>query len=353
MTFENSMGSKLLCLMALVVLGSLASCKKEGKDKPIPDISMVPEQLQLLRADVILQNQDLESFRSDWESLYRQHPMFSVFYRDQLLQLPPDAEDSIESMFEIYANAKIMRELADDIDSVHASPVSWEEELAEAFRFHKYYFPEDPLPPVYTFSGTFGSPIEFTPHFAAIALTMFMGRDFAPYKSFPSEQLPHYLLHRLEPERLPIEMMSVIARDKWYMANPTAKVLDLMIQEGKYLYYLESVLPRKADSLIIGFTSNQMDWVEFNQEDAWALMVTEELLFSGRAADISRMLGEGPHTKGMSVESPARVAVWIGWQIVRAYMERNPKLDMEQMFAITDGQYILEESRWKPRKKVD
>jgi hypothetical protein len=77
--------------------------------------------------------------------------------------------------------------------------------------------------------------------------------------------------------------------------------------------------------------------------------VGEELLFSTRTQDIARIVGEGPHTKGMSLESPARVGVWLGWQIVRAYLERYPDTTLDELFALQDGRQVLEQSRWKAK----
>jgi hypothetical protein len=185
----------------------------------------------------------------------------------------------------------------------------------------------------------------------AVALTMFLGRDFSGYKGFSSENLPRYLFHRLEPEQIPLRVMDVVARVRWEpnLADNTA--LSVMLYEGKLLAYLDRVFPRTPDSLKIGYTAAQIAWAETNQAPAWDMLVSEELLFSRRGGDVNRLTGEGPSTKGMSPESPARMGTWIGWQIVRAYLDRNPQTSLDELFAMQDPQAILEASRWRPARR--
>ena len=43
-------------------------------------------------------------------------------------------------------------------------------------------------------------------------------------------------------------------------------------------------------------------------------------------------------------------AAWLGWQIVRKYMEENPKVTLAQLMAEKNAQKILTESKYKPKK---
>ena len=48
-------------------------------------------------------------------------------------------------------------------------------------------------------------------------------------------------------------------------------------------------------------------------------------------------------------ESPGRMGVYMGWQIVTSYMKRND-VSMEEL-AILDADLIFQNSRYKPRRK--
>jgi hypothetical protein len=51
----------------------------------------------------------------------------------------------------------------------------------------------------------------------------------------------------------------------------------------------------------------------------------------------------------MPEEAPGRTANWIGWQIVKSFMARQPETTMEELIALKDAQQLLDLARYKPR----
>ena len=51
---------------------------------------------------------------------------------------------------------------------------------------------------------------------------------------------------------------------------------------------------------------------------------------------------------GLDAESPGRVGQWLGWQIVRSYMENNDT-SLKEMLAL-DAKTIFDKSKYKPAK---
>jgi hypothetical protein len=45
------------------------------------------------------------------------------------------------------------------------------------------------------------------------------------------------------------------------------------------------------------------------------------------------------------------LGTWVGWQIVRKYMDRNPKVTLQELMADDDYQKIFNESKYKPEKR--
>ena len=56
-----------------------------------------------------------------------------------------------------------------------------------------------------------------------------------------------------------------------------------------------------------------------------------------------------PTSPGMPPESPGNTGSWVGWQIIKAYMENNSNITLEQLLQEQDTQKILTKSRYKPR----
>nr|NQU94238.1 gliding motility lipoprotein GldB [Bacteroidota bacterium] len=75
-----------------------------------------------------------------------------------------------------------------------------------------------------------------------------------------------------------------------------------------------------------------------------------ELLYASDSETIRKLFTDGPFTHSFSSESPARIGEWIGWQIIRAYMNNNPDVTLNAMFEEVDAQKILEESGYRPKR---
>jgi len=55
-------------------------------------------------------------------------------------------------------------------------------------------------------------------------------------------------------------------------------------------------------------------------------MIENKLLYSSYNQAMSKFITDGPFTTDFSKESPAKIGSWIGWQIVRSYMNHNRKV---------------------------
>ena len=53
----------------------------------------------------------------------------------------------------------------------------------------------------------------------------------------------------------------------------------------------------------------------------------------------------------MPSEAPGRTANFVGWRIVREYMQRHPQASMEDLLAVEDAQELLDRSRYKPARR--
>jgi hypothetical protein len=63
---------------------------------------------------------------------------------------------------------------------------------------------------------------------------------------------------------------------------------------------------------------------------------------------IKNYIGEGPTTTGMPEISPGNIGQWVGWRIIKHYMESNPTLSIDELMK-TDPRKIFEASKYKPR----
>ncbi|HLN96658.1 MAG TPA: hypothetical protein VK183_13575, partial [Flavobacterium sp.] len=69
----------------------------------------------------------------------------------------------------------------------------------------------------------------------------------------------------------------------------------------------------------------------------------------------NRFINPAPFSKfylEVDNETPGRIGTWVGWQIVRAYMEQNEEVSLTQLLAM-DANEIFTGSRYKPKLSND
>ena len=124
-----------------------------------------------------------------------------------------------------------------------------------------------------------------------------------------------------------------------------------MVYNGKELYLKDLLLPDYSDAEKIGYAPEQIKWCEENESYMWRYFVEEEMLYSADQKLITRFINPAPFSKfylEIDNESPGRVGSWIGWQMVRSYMENN-KVSVEDLLK-ADTKEIFTKSKYKPKK---
>ena len=127
--------------------------------------------------------------------------------------------------------------------------------------------------------------------------------------------------------------------------------MDIIVSEGKKLYMVDCYLPEVIDSQKIGYTQNELDWITTNEAQIWKYFIENKLLYSTDAELNKRFVEDAPFSKfyiDIDKDSPGRVGVWLGWQIVRSYMNNN-SVTLQQLLQ-TSGEEIFKNSKYKPKK---
>lgn len=159
--------------------------------------------------------------------------------------------------------------------------------------------------------------------------------------------LPLYIVEHCDSSALAVDIMAAIARQ--YIAMPDEKdvtMLDIMISEGKVLYFLDQVLPRKDDAAKIRFSQEQLEWMRRNESNVWSYFIQNNLLYEKDFNRYHNFVDEAPKTNAFKDSAP-RTTHYIGWQIVRLYMD-NTHCSLKELFENTNSQSILQTSQYKP-----
>ncbi len=328
------------CILFIISLTLFACTPWERKPFYEADISSIPAQnIEIYRYEELLFTANPFILKDEIEPHIKRFEFFlgdEIYNPEALLQLYNYVTDPY--LIDLYHDS---RELWADTDKLAS-------DLSRAFRFYEYHFPESDIPAIYTYiSGLdYTMPIMYAEGHLIIAVDTYLGSDYPAYEQIG---IPRYMSQWMIPERTIVDIFHSMA-DRYFrrLTHAPETLLDHMIYEGKRLYFLDCMLPALPDSLKIAYSTNQDNWMKRNAGFVWSYKLENDLLFSTDHSVIQKFIREAPFTATFSRQSAPRTGIWLGWQIVRDYMKRNPETSLEELIMLTDSHRILTGARFRP-----
>ena len=110
-------------------------------------------------------------------------------------------------------------------------------------------------------------------------------------------------------------------------------------------------MPFHTDGQKITYSQDQLVWARANEEPMWRHFIENELLYSTDIKLSQRFLDPAPFSKfGLELdnESPGQLGRYLGWQIVRSFMNKN-EVSLQQLMNLS-AEDIFKKSNYKPNK---
>jgi hypothetical protein len=221
----------------------------------------------------------------------------------------------------------------------------YEAELSEAFKLYKYYFPKNTVPKFCTFVSGFNYAITADDSILGIGLDMYLGKDC---KYYPLLGLPAFKIKNMQEKFIVSDAMFSWLSVEFENDENVNDLIENIIHFGKLYYTQKLLFPDKHDSILTGYTNNQLEWCKNNEKEMWTHFVNNNLFFTQEQSVITKYMGEAPFTPGFPEGSPGRIGHWIGWQIVKSYMKNNSQLNLVDLMNEKDYHKLFNQSKYKP-----
>jgi hypothetical protein len=331
-----------------LLFSSLSGCGNNGH----PDVSGVDVgTVHIVRFDTAFFSLDSNKIGQGLYRLSRQYPFFTADFVGNILGLGP-LSDTSQTAFEGTRLFLVSYMPVKDSLEMKYKNLDWlETELRRGFQHVKFYFPQYRLPgKVVAFIGPVeGAGVVLTPGALAIGLQSFAGKGFSFYQAGEVQDVyPLYISRRFEPAYITADCMSVLATDIFPDSSEGQPLIDQIIIKGRYWWLANQLLPEVPDSIRTGYTQSQLNWCASNESGIWNYILQNTDPYTRDPDIIKNYVGEGPKTQGMPESSPGNIGTWVGWQIVKKYMEGHPGLSPAELMRISP-KTIFDESKYKPK----
>ena len=221
-------------------------------------------------------------------------------------------------------------------------------EIKSLFQHLKYYFPQFKTPRLISVASDvdYRNKVIVTDTIVILPLANYLGNEHYFYQG-----IQEYIIEDLEPEFMAVDLANSYA--KHYTFQQRRKTfLDDLIYEGKLLYFKDKVIPFKTDAEKLNYSEDEYKWTQANEEYIWRYFVDKELLYSTDSKIPGRFINPAPFSKfyleQIDNESPGEIGKYIGWQIVRSYMDNNT-IPFKQMLNKSTEE-IFDNAKYKPKK---
>lgn len=349
--------SRVLVIWAIAWL-HLMACRRDGAERP-PDVRNVESKLELIRFDQACDPGSSEGPGVRLLRLCRDHKEFCDLYFNTILGLPlPEDSTGAEASVALdrFFNQEERKKAIGKVLAQLPGDRILNEGFGKSLQYFKHYFPHEREPAFYLafcdFSyANFIFSREAGGDGLGIGVEFFAG-DAISYRSIDPENpaFSDYLIRSFNKDHILPKTWDAWLEDR-IPVPATSRLIDFMLQRGKKLYILTKLLPEVADTALFDLPEAQLAWCRSNKVDIWSFFLNGKLLYSSELLKFNKYINPSPTSPGMPAEAPGRTGSYIGYEIVRSYMERNPDKKLSDLLEETESQTFLQEARFKPRNE--
>jgi hypothetical protein len=340
------MRKRLFCTIILgLLLTGMMFCKRNHYRV---DVSSVSAGIEIKRLETDLFGTDPEKIPSVVTELKKKYGSFLQLF-SYVINAGETGDPSFGDLLVRFCTDKLNNEIYAEVMRQYPDIKPLQKEMEDAFRHYLWYFPGRRVPSVFTCITGFNNSIITGDSVIGIGLEKYLGSDCEYY---PRLEIYDYIAARMNSWNIVPDCIYAWGATEWEFGSmnySADNVLTEMIHEGKLKYFERCLLPEVNDTILFGFTANQMKFCLNNEAQMWEYVVEHDLLFSSDQMVVRKLTGEAPFTSYFSKESPGRAVVWIGFRIVESYMMKNRNTDLENLMKNSDIQGILGKAKYNPQ----
>ncbi len=333
-------------VVAVMAVLFLFSCNDGEKT---PDVSNIKVNISTDRFEKKLFDTTASSLTAYLRQLQTADPAFTNLFINEILgadpRWPADSTAAyVNSFIESY------KAVYHDAEKIFKDFSPYEKEMKAAIQLVKHYFPSYKVPDkIITYIGPadgYGDII--SKEAFLIGLHYHLGKENPLYKTdMVSQVYPGYISRRFEPGYISINCMKNVVDDVYEVKENDKPLIDQMIEKGKRLFILKKLLPAKEDYQLIGYTDTQLKDCFKNEARIFDLFIKNGYLQTTDKNIIKNYVEDGPKTQELAEDAPGNIGSFVGWQIVKKYMQKNPAITLQQLISLSE-ETIFQEAKYKP-----
>ncbi len=276
-----------------------------------------------------------------WPELLRRYPEMLDIIGKGILNLQSVETPGFFEKMRNYYSEPTLKGLYRDAIAQYDSVADIERSLGSGFAYLRENFPSMQLPAIYMHVSGLNQNVLVGDSLLSLSIDKYMGKDYPLYRDF------FYDSQRLRMRRALVapDYLAGWLMSEYPFAGRENVLLDRMVYEGKIKYLLSQALGT-PEAELMGYTERAHGWSEVNEGAIWKAIIERKHLYTPDQLTTSQYFEDTP-TLFPADDAPGNVGTWIGWRIIKRYMEETGSTP-EALMGNNDAQGILTASRYKP-----
>lgn len=282
-------------------------------------------------------------------TLLSKHPEISVGYFGAT---PSNAPYLAQDLFRLYANPDLRKFYDQSQEVGFFGGDVLEKELKEAFTKIQQEFPGVKTPKIRTVFSGFGGigGGEYTAQNLVVSDSLIIvGLDFFMGSKglYKAPNVYEYQMRRLEPKALVAQIILQYSAFLIKQTDNDVSLLSDMIWYGKGYVFTKTILPSVPDSLLFGYTQQEIAETNAFQKEVWEHFIDRKLLFSTDKTVKAKYLDDRPKTTEIGPACPGGIGRWLGWRIVDSYWKQKPKTTLAKILTDPEANRLFLDSGYR------
>ena len=323
----------------------LIGCTNHPLKVDVSNVQVPETHINRLDRDVF--EMDTTNVLKQTEALNKKYGLFFKVFCAGILNSGVVRDTNYSGKLKRFIADRDMRAAYNDCKQQYNDIQFLENDFTDAARHFKYYFPKRGIPKVVAMFTGFNYNITPVDSTIGVGLDMYLGSN---NKFYDMLAFPKYKSRWMTKECIMPDAVRQWLLTQFPYNMKANDFVSQIIYFGKIMYLTDALLPEVADTLKLQYTPRQLRYCTVNEFNMWNYFIAQKVLYTTDQAEIMKFTAEGPFTSAFNKEAPSRVGYWMGYRIVKQYMEKNPNITLEQLMSETDGQQLLMKSKYKPAK---
>lgn len=196
-------------------------------------------------------------------------------------------------------------------------------QIQSALKRMHLLLPHTSIPSSVCFTYTqFAASAYASPKSIVLGQERYLGPQNTLIRSLPPQQFYDWIKEGMSPQFASSDALLVWLNTN-VLKSKDENLAAEMIRWGKLLAILEICSPELKLSQVLRYSDADLEWATNAERGFWEYLVDQQALFKTDQELLMNLLNEGPYTIGLPKESPDRMGRFLGYRIVKQYIENE------------------------------